>query len=416
MSSAENGQHHPSTFTALARCRVATSRHSCTWTACSSASKRSEGTVTCAPIDTSRFVQPDFPLPQLRLQDALNGNANQGLAGGEPIRSQAASPAWRLGSTFSCVSKSRWWSCAKIQCKPFTPGIKPAARLVPYVRHGASARRKRNWATFPGNIPPAVRYDQYYTQEQVARALYAEVIRRYDPDLFQMLEPSAGEGAFFRLMPSGSLGIDIDPKCPGIVQADFLERRVESRRRVVTIGNPPFGKNASMAVDFFNHAATMSDVIAFVLPRTFRKRQLQNRLHRNFHLAHEQDVPADAFRFMGKPYNVPAVFQIWERRECQRALHVSETSHPDFVFTTPDQADFAIQRVGANAGRIHHDFERSANAHYFVRAAGRSAEAIERVQSIMRMLDFRGTAGNVAGNPSLAKSEIVVLYQAFITG
>jgi len=265
-------------------------------------------------------------------------------------------------------------------------------------------------------MPPAVLYDQYYTQEEVARALYAEVVRRYDSDLFQMLEPSAGDGAFFRLMPSGSLGIDIDPKCPGITQADFLERRVESGRRVATIGNPPFGKNASMAVDFFNHAATMSDVIAFVLPRTFRKRQLQNRLRRNFHLVHEQNVPADAFRFMGKPYNVPAVFQIWERRDSERALHVTDTSHKDFAFTTPGKADFAIQRVGANAGRIHHDFERSTNAYYFVRVATRSARAIDRVQRIMRLLDFRGAAGNVAGNPSLAKSEIVALYQAFVTG
>lgn len=416
MSSIEDGKHHPSPTAAFAGCTVATSRHSCICAASSSASKRRRATVTCSPIDTSRFVQPDFRLPQLRLQNARNGNANRGLAGDKPTRSQAASPAWRLGSTFFCASKSLWWLRAKIHCKSSTPGTTPAARLVPCVRHGASSRRKRNCATFPGSIPPAVRYDQYYTQEQVARALYAEVVRRYDPDLFQMLEPSAGEGAFFRLMPSGSLGIDIDPKCPGIVQADFLERRVESGRRVATIGNPPFGKNASMAVDFFNHAATMSDVIAFVLPRTFRKRQLQNRLHRNFHLVHDQDVPADAFRFMGKPYNVPAVFQIWERRECERALHVTENSHPDFAFTTPDEADFAIQRVGANAGRIHHDFQRSANAHFFVRVEGRSAKASERVQSIMQMLDFRGAAGNVAGNPSLAKSEIVALYQAFITG
>ncbi|MFC4194761.1 SAM-dependent methyltransferase [Novosphingobium lubricantis] len=249
----------------------------------------------------------------------------------------------------------------------------------------------------------------------MAAELLDEVVKRYGYNLYQMLEPSAGTGAFFGLMPPGSIGVDIAPKGPGIVEADFLERRVESGRPVATIGNPPFGINSSMAIRFFNHAATMSDIIAFILPRTFRKRSLQNRLNDNFHLVHEQDVPADAFLFMGKTYNVPAVFQIWERRDVARAPHVIETSHPDFAFTTPDQADFAIQRVGANAGRIHHDFERSANAHYFVQVAGRSARAIDRIQRIMRKLDFAAAAGNVAGNPSLAKSEIVALYTAFVT-
>lgn len=85
-----------------------------------------------------------------------------------------------------------------------------------------------------------------------------------------------------------------------------------------------------------------------------------------------------------------------------------ETRHPDFEFTTPDKAHFAIQRVGANAGRVHCNFKASGNSHYFIRAVGMPPHVLKRV---MTQLDLAGAASNVAGNPSLAKSEIVALYR-----
>lgn len=415
MSSIKGVKPHPSRFGTLARCNVITYHPSCTCTVFSSMPDRSPATVSCSPTNTLRFAQFDFSMPRSLPQGPRYGTASRSAAGDKATSSLVALPAWKSGSTFSCVSTARWQLRRNISgTRPSSPSL-PTARLVPCARYGLHTRRRVKSTNASDSVPPAVLYDQYYTQDNVAAALFDEVVKRYDPRLYQMLEPSAGTGAFFRLMPPGSLGVDIDPKGPGIVEADFLERRVESGRPLATIGNPPFGTNSSMAVKFFNHAATMSDAIAFVLPRTFRKRSLQNRLNESFHLVHEQIVPANAFLFMGKPYNVPAVFQIWERRDVTRAPHVIETNHPDFEFTTWDQADFAIQRVGARAGRIHHDFERSANAHYFVRVADRSTKAKDRIQRVMRMLDFPAAAGDVAGKPSLAKSEIVALYRAFVT-
>ena len=34
---------------------------------------------------------------------------------------------------------------------------------------------------------------------------------------------------------------------------------------------PPFGKVSSLAIRFFNKCAQFSDVIAFIIPRTFNK-------------------------------------------------------------------------------------------------------------------------------------------------
>lgn len=254
-----------------------------------------------------------------------------------------------------------------------------------------------------------IRLDQYYTHEPIAAHCYAAFCKHFNPNNFCMVEPSAGTGSFFKLLPSGSLAYDVEPKYPGIKLADFLKVSLQRHLQIAVIGNPPFGKNSSVAVRFFNHAAGQSQIIAMILPRTFRKASIQNRLDRDFHLLWEETMPDNAFIFRSRPYNVPATFQIWERRSVKRALRPLDTTHPDFEFTTASAADFAIQRVGANAGRVHLNFKLSAESHYFIRGS------VNNVNQIMKKLDFTSVTGNTAGNPSLAKSEIIALYRDYIS-
>lgn len=254
-----------------------------------------------------------------------------------------------------------------------------------------------------------IRLDQYYTRHDVAAYLY-EVLKRYfDPDKYQMIEPSAGEGAFYRVLPAGSIGYDLAPRYPGVRKADFLSVDLSvdtGGREIGILGNPPFGKNSSAAKRFFNHSAAHgAKFIAFILPKTFRKPSVQNKLDRAYHLLYEEDVPDNAFLFEGRTYNVPTTFQIWELRVEPRELILTETSHPDFEFTGPEDADFAIQRIGARAGRIHQDFTVSKSSHYFIRG---------NVRTVMAQLDFGSVAQNTAGNPSLARSEIVRLYREWV--
>lgn len=255
------------------------------------------------------------------------------------------------------------------------------------------------------NCASARGLDQFYTLAECATHCYRIVREHLDPTGYLMVEPSAGKGAFSNLLSTGSVAYDRDPRSPGIETADFLEIFIESRLGLAVIGNPPFGKNASMAVKFFNHAASQSNAIAMIFPKTFLKTSIQNRLDRNFHLIRQEPVPHNAFEFQLEPYHVPTVFQIWVRQDELRGLQAVETTHPDFEFTTADQADFAVQRVGVNAGRIHHDFNRSASSTYFIRGA---------VEAIMAQLDFARVVVHVAGQPSLAKSEIVALYREYI--
>lgn len=250
----------------------------------------------------------------------------------------------------------------------------------------------------------ARKLDQFYTDDDVAKEMYDWFCTQFDPNELVFVEPSAGRGAFSRLFPADSLAYDIDPQGPGIIKADFLSTPLPKAGRVAVVGNPPFGKNASMAVKFFNHAATKAKVIAMIFPLTFQKVSLQNRLNLKFHCIAEKVVPQNAFIMSGQKKNVPAVFQIWARGENSRGKNILPTTHPDFKFTSADSAAFAIQRVGADAGKVHHDFSSSKNSHYFMSA---NAEGVELV---FTSIDFGPVARRTAGVPSLAKTELVDLY------
>lgn len=285
-------------------------------------------------------------------------------------------------------------------------GTVPAASAPsPELGHGTNSRAV---ASQKDHLDDAAVFDQYYTRSDIAQHC-VEVMAGYVADMrgYQWIEPSAGKGAFLRFMPLGSRGFDLAPKGPGIECADFLTLTLPRGRPLAFMGNPPFGKNASLAVRFVNHAALQGDFIAFILPRSFRKASIQNRIDRHLHLVHDEILEPNAFEFRGASHDVSTVFQIWERRGEERPLHRVAAVHPDFAFTTPALCDFVIQRVGARAGRIHHDRGASPNCHYFIRC---NAGTWERLAAVMATLDFAEAARNVASNPSLAKSEIIALY------
>ncbi len=250
---------------------------------------------------------------------------------------------------------------------------------------------------------------QYYTDTQIAGGYVTEVLACFaDRPFDTIIEPSAGEGAFSRHLGPDCIALDIDPKAPGIEKADFLEwTPAAPTGRCLVIGNPPFGKKAALA--FLNHAAKFADVIAFILPTTFCKKTQQNRVHKNLHLVHEEEVPADAFTHDGKTAHVPCVLQIWMRGPKPRVKHTLTTTHPHFERCSQGEADLVIRRVGAHAGLLK-PLEKnwSAESNIFLRATGCSRdELIKR----FAQLDMAAQACNGAGGGSINMSEIVELYE-----
>jgi len=147
--------------------------------------------------------------------------------------------------------------------------------------------------------------DQFFTSPAVAALCVSHfqtsLSQRLATSLVEfdvVLEPSFGEGSFVDAILSQSvprtnlLFIDIDARDEAH-RGDFLafnvpENATHCKTRVIpgikqhwaVVGNPPFGKNSSLAISFFNHAAKFADVIAFVVPRTFCKMSVHDKLDR----------------------------------------------------------------------------------------------------------------------------------------
>lgn len=276
--------------------------------------------------------------------------------------------------------------------------------------------------------------DQYFTKPIVAETCVTflqQHLKRPLETFDVILEPSYGEGAFVDAIRKNDknlnmIFVDI-ASADDNHRADFLSEQfsVEKQGFLLTIGNPPFGKNSSTAVSFFNKAAAFSDVIAFILPRTFRKNSCKNRLDRRFFLVAEQILDQHSFLFEGKDYDVPCCFQVWSHVNflqnfdidnenlTQRPLFKKLSETDDFAFVkNSETCHFAIRRVGVNAGKLFDSNldTKSKESHLFVRVLNevRVAEVLCNLQSLgLEQVDCKF---DTAGNPSLCKDEICRLY------
>jgi len=170
-----------------------------------------------------------------------------------------------------------------------------------------------------------------------------------------IVEPSAGSGAFSDKLVC--YAYDLHPDKPGIIKQDFLRLKVTGSiegKRILFVGNPPYGKSARLAIQFINHAYSLGATdIAFVLPKTMLRYSAQRRVNSDLKLTTSIDLPKNSFALDGKICDVPSVFQIWSRDgECNRARD-RLNSHPELEildYSTDDdevpEFDIAIKRYG----------------------------------------------------------------------
>lgn len=243
--------------------------------------------------------------------------------------------------------------------------------------------------------------DCFYTDEQMARQLTQFVFKKYGR-FYKYIEPSAGAGAFTK--PLKKIGAsfkayDIKPKGINIEKKDFLKLKLSSSNFIM-IGNPPFGKNSSLALKFFNKCAINSKAICFVLPKTFRKISIQNRLDLNFNLVYDRELPKNSFIFNKQVFDVPSCFQIWEKQKNKRPILKIENNK--FIeFVKPKEAEFCVRRVGGRAGHVLEGLNHSLSSTYFLK------EKIKGIKQIVRQVDFFDVVNNTAGVRSLSKTELI---------
>jgi hypothetical protein len=203
--------------------------------------------------------------------------------------------------------------------------------------------------------------DQFYTSPDYAQKCINTLNEFFDISSFDIcIEPSAGTGSFSNKLPENSIAYDLDPKDSKIIKQDFFTVKYD-RGNILVIGNPPFGRVCSTAIKFFNHAAKFADVIAFIIPQTFQRLSIQNKLDLNFHLIYNEDINE---RIFTPDMAAKCCFQIWKRKDTKREKVTLKTIHKDWTFlpfgpiddngqpTPPENADFAFLAFGGKIGKI----------------------------------------------------------------
>ena len=94
--------------------------------------------------------------------------------------------------------------------------------------------------------------DQFYTKTEIAKRFVEDVFSIIDHTKYDnIIEPSAGSGKILDFLPEDKrIGLDLDPKRDDIIKGDFFDYIFPKGKNLV-IGNPPFGRNSKLALQFF---------------------------------------------------------------------------------------------------------------------------------------------------------------------
>ena len=291
------------------------------------------------------------------------------------------------------------------------------------------------------------RADQFYTSEAVATSCVTCImdwlLTPVDTELtiiaeeYLWVEPSAGTGVFLHQLPASitKIGLDIDPKGTDMIKQDYLTWNpnlsiaagATANKPVIVFGNPPFGRQSSLAKAFIKKSCSFADIIAFILPKSFTKPSMYNVFHPNFHLVLNKELEKNAFILNGEAYDVPCVFQIWKKQATPRPKE-EKVAPVGFEYlatatatATATEYDIAVRRVGALAGKCYpaatsasdSGGHRSAQSHYFIRFND-TVVLPEYHAAIIEKVNNHTFPSNTVGPRSLSKSEVNIVLNYII--
>ena len=261
--------------------------------------------------------------------------------------------------------------------------------------------------------------DKYYTKDNIVKYclnLFINNININNDDL--IIEPSAGNGAFImgiKSITSNHLFYDLEPEHNEIIKQDYLllnYNEIIKNDIIHIIGNPPFGRQSSLSIKFIKKSCEFANTISFILPKSFKKDSLKKTFPLNFHLIFEIDLPEKAFLVNGSEYNVPCIFQIWEKKDYNR--NIIEKSIPiNFIFVKKnEEPNISFRRVGVNAGIIDKNInDKSIQSHYFIKFT--NDKSIDDNISVLLNITF--DFNNTVGPKSISKQELICKFNPLLS-
>ena len=257
--------------------------------------------------------------------------------------------------------------------------------------------------------------DKFYTKKYVVD-ICIQIIR--DNMEFgiddAIIEPSSGNGSFIdgiKSLSKNYIFYDLEPEHNEIIQQDYLlynSDEIKSKyENIHVIGNPPFGRQSSLAIKFIKKSCEFADSVSFILPKSFKKDSLKNKIPTKFHLIIEYDLPSHSFLVNEIEYDVPCVFQIWKKMADNRpVIEKLEPLHFIFVNKT-DDPDISFRRVGVNAGVIDKNVEeKSIQSHYFIKFT--NDKTID--ENILLLSHITFDFNNTVGPKSISRQELIYKF------
>ena len=221
--------------------------------------------------------------------------------------------------------------------------------------------------------------DKFYTKKDISKKCVINFIEKIKPSIDDIIiEPSAGNGSFLEFLShfQNIEAYDIEPENKKITKKDYLTYiPTVTKNKIHIIGNPPFGRQSSLAKQFIKKSCEFCHSLSFILPKSFKKDSMMKTFPLDFHLIYSEDLQENSFIINNEiEYNVPCVFQIWVKKEKNR--EEKEIIIPiNYEFIKQDSIDYesgkfiSFRRVGVNAGTICKDnlSEKSPQSHYFIK-------------------------------------------------
>lgn len=176
--------------------------------------------------------------------------------------------------------------------------------------------------------------DKFYTNPKICKELTKEFLSmfysiRENLNDYTFVEPSAGSGNFidafqyYNVKNEKILAFDLEPKNnTKILKEDFLKIDLKKykldKTKTIIIGNPPFGNKGKLALEFLNKCLKFSNVVMFILPKTFKRYSLQSKVDNNSKLIYERELEDNSFLVDDRQYDVSCVVQIWVNKNVKK--------------------------------------------------------------------------------------------------
>ena len=200
--------------------------------------------------------------------------------------------------------------------------------------------------------------DSYFTSKKTAQKcidIFFHYLEKENVKIknYTIIEPSAGEGIFFDLLPKNKIGIDLFDRRDDILTKDYLvwkPKNIDTKHLV--IGNPPFGVRGALALAFINRSFLFSDYVGFILPMSFHSNGKGTNMKRvqNGHLIYSEILEGGIFFSPdnNKEIRVNTLFQIWKKGTGEKFFPDYDVSEYVNIYTVCGSHDrlCGLERIG----------------------------------------------------------------------